>query len=148
MNKPKNKRLDLTTLTGEQIADLILNGKYTKAALWAYISRNGGAAAVHARFPQIAVCLHILKQERKKSKQARAVKAVLKPLSNQRAAGMELTEILRPILEGHRQLYLNKFNLALTHEQIIMLLVAGKGAEELEVYGYPLAGEFPTATAA
>lgn len=51
MNKPKNKRLDLTTLTGEQIADLILNGKYTKAALWAYISRNGGASAVHARFP-------------------------------------------------------------------------------------------------
>lgn len=148
MNKPKSQRLDLTTMTGEQIADLILNGKYTKSALWAFISRNGGADAVHARFPQIAVCLHILKQERKKAKQARAFKTILKPLSNQRAAGMQLTEILRPILEGHRQLYLNKFNLALTHEQIIMLLVAVSDAEELEAYGYPLAGEFPTANAA
>lgn len=145
MNKPKNQRLDLTTMTGEQIADLILFGKYTKSALWAFISRNGGANAVHAKYPQIAVCLHILRQERKKAKQVRAFKTVLKPLSNQRAAGMELTEILRPILEGHRQLYLNKFNLALTHEQIILLLAAVKGAEELEAYGYPLAGEFPTA---
>lgn len=42
MNKPKSQRLDLTTMTGEQIADLILNGKYTKSALWAFISRNGG----------------------------------------------------------------------------------------------------------
>lgn len=148
MNKPKSQRLDLTTMTGEQIADLILNGKYTKSALWAFISRNGGADAVHARFPQIAVCLHILKQERKKAKHARAVKSVLKPLSNQRAAGMELTEILRPILEGHRQLYLSKLNLTLTHEQIIMFLVATTGAEELEAYGFPLIGEFPTATAA
>ncbi|MEP9011881.1 hypothetical protein MT488_02430 [Enterobacter ludwigii] len=147
MNKPKSQRLDLTTMTGEQIADLILNGKYTKSALWAFISRNGGADAVHARLPQIAVCLHILKQERKKAKQARAFKIVLKPLSNQRAVGMELIEILRPILEGHRQLYLNKFNLALTHEQIILLLVAVKGAEELEAYGFPLIGEFPTTTA-
>lgn len=147
MNKPKNQRLDLTTMTGEQIANLILFGKYTKSALWAFISRNGGANAVHAKYPQIAVCLHILRQERKKAKQTRAFKTVIKPLSNQRAAGMELTEILRPILEAHRQLYLNKFNLALTHEQIIMLLVTVKGAEELEAYGYPLADEFPTATA-
>ena len=29
-----------------------------------------------------------------------------------------------------------------------MLLVAVSSAEELEAYGYPLAGEFPTATAA
>jgi hypothetical protein len=91
MNKPKSQRLDLT-MDRRAIADLILNGKYTKSALWAFISRNGGADAVHARFPQIAVCLHILKQERKKAKHARAVKTVLKPLSNQRAAGMELTE--------------------------------------------------------
>lgn len=50
MNKPKSQRLDLTTMTGEQIADLILNGKYTKSALWAFISRNGGADAVHPDF--------------------------------------------------------------------------------------------------
>ena len=148
MNKPKSQRLDLTSMTGEEIAQLILFGKYTKSALWAFISRNGGADAVHAKHPQIAVCLHILKQERKKAKQARAFKTILKPLSNQRAAGMELTDILRPILEGHRQLYLDKLGLSLTHEQIIMLLVAVSGAEELEAYGYPLAGEFPTATAA
>ncbi|ELY6361629.1 hypothetical protein C5952_00440 [Cronobacter sakazakii] len=148
MNKPKSQRLDLTTMTGEQIADLILNGKYTKSALWAFISRNGGADAVHARFPQIAVCLHILKQERKKAKHARAVKSVLKPLSNQRAAGMELTEILRPILEGHRQLYLDKLGLSMTHEQIIMLLVAVHGTEALESYGYPIIGDFPVTTEA
>ena len=79
MNKPKSQRLDLTSMTGEEIAQLILFGKYTKSALWAFISRNGGADAVHAKHPQIAVCLHILKQERKKAKQARAFKTILKP---------------------------------------------------------------------
>ncbi|WP_320710166.1 hypothetical protein [Enterobacter asburiae] len=148
MNKPKSQRLDLTTMTGEQIADLILNGKYTKSALWAFISRNGGADAVHAKYPQIAVCLQILKQERKKAKQARAFKTVITPLSKQRAAGMELTEILHPILEGHRQLYLDKLGLALTLEQVIMLLVAVHGTEALESYGYPIIGDFPVTTEA
>lgn len=77
MNKPKSQRLDLTTMTGEQIADLILNGKYTKSALWAFISRNGGADAVHARLPQIAVCLHILKQERKRRSRRERLKPSL-----------------------------------------------------------------------
>ena len=148
MNKPKSQRLDLTTMTGEQIADLILNGKYTKSALWAFISRHGGADAAHAKYPQIAACLQILKQERKKAKQARSFRTLLKPLSNQRAAGMELTDILRPVLEGHRQLYLDKLNLALTLEQIIMLLVAVNGTGALESYGYPLIGEFPVTTEA
>ncbi|HCI4307860.1 TPA: hypothetical protein NO576_004488, partial [Klebsiella pneumoniae] len=50
--------------------------------------------------------------------------------------------------EGHRQLYLDKLGLSLTPEQVIMLLIAVNGAEELESYGFPLIGEFPTATAA
>ncbi|MEB8079675.1 hypothetical protein NGI08_12815 [Klebsiella michiganensis] len=148
MNKPKSQRLDLTTMAGEQIADLILNGKYTKSALWAFISRNGGADAVHARFPQIAVCLHILKQERKKAKHARAVKSVLKPLSNKYAEGNSLTQILNPVLQGYRELYREKLNLDLTPEQVILLLIATDGVERLESYGFPLIGEFPTATAA
>ncbi|WP_316383091.1 hypothetical protein [Enterobacter mori] len=148
MNKPKSQRLDLTTMTGEQIADLILNGKYTKSALWAFISRNGGADAVHARFPQIAVCLQILKQERKKAKQARAFKTVLKPLSEKYAKGHSLTEILAPVLQGYRTLYREKLNLDLTLEQVILLLIATDGVERLESYGYTCAGEFPTATAA
>lgn len=148
MNKPKSQRLDLTTMTGEQIADLILNGKYTKSALWAFISRNGGADAVHARFPQIAVCLHILKQERKKAKHARAVKTVLKPLSNKYAEGNSLTQILNPVLQGYRELYREKLNLDLTPEQVILLLIATDGVERLESYGYTCVGDFPTATAA
>jgi hypothetical protein len=78
-------------MTGEQIADLILNGNIPNQPLWAFISRNGGADAVHARFPQIAVCLHILKQERKKAKHARAVEDCAQA-SEQCVAGMELTE--------------------------------------------------------
>ncbi|MEM5357969.1 hypothetical protein [Enterobacter kobei] len=148
MNKPKSQRFDLTTMTGEEIAQLILFGKYTKAALWAFIRRHGGASAVHAKYPQIAVCLQILKQERKKAKQARAFKTVITPLSKQRAAGMELTEILHPILEGHRHLYLDKLGLALTLEQVIMLLVAVHGTEALESYGYPIIGDFPVTTEA
>lgn len=148
MNKPKSQRLDLTTMTGEQIADLILNGKYTKPALWAFISRNGGADAVHAKYPQIAVCLHILKQERKKAKQARAFKTVLKPLSEKYAEGYSLTEILTPVLQGYRSLYRNKLNLDLTPEQVIMLLIATDGVERLESYGYTCKGNFLTATAA
>ena len=147
MNKPKSQRLDLTTMTGEQIADLILNGKYTTSALWAFISRNGGADAVHARLPQIAVCLQILKQARKKAKQARVVKTVLKPLSNKYAEGNSLTQILNPVLQGYRELYREKLNLDLTPEQVILLLIATDGVERLESYGYTCAGDFPTATA-
>lgn len=147
MNKPKSQRLDLTTMTGEQIADLILNGKYTKSALWAFISRHGGADAVHAKYPQIAVCLHILKQERKKAKHARAVKTVLKPLSNKYAEGNSLTQILNPVLQGYRELYREKLNLDLTPEQVILLLIATDGVERLESYGYTCKGNFPTATA-
>ncbi|MFO3905352.1 hypothetical protein AAHD62_12610 [Enterobacter hormaechei] len=146
MNKPKSQRLDLTTMTGEQIAQLILLGKYTKAALWAFISRHGGADAVHARFPQIAVCLHILKQERKKAKQARAFKTIVQPLSEKYAEGYSLTEILAPVLQGYRTLYRDKLNLDLTPEQVIMLLVATDGVERLESYGYTCTGDFPTAS--
>lgn len=68
MNKPKSQRITPATMTGEQIADVILYGTYTKTALWSFISRNGGADAAHAKYPQLAVALHILKQERKKAK--------------------------------------------------------------------------------
>ncbi|EPH0538486.1 hypothetical protein WJE66_004728 [Klebsiella pneumoniae] len=145
MNKPKSQRLDLTSMTGEQIADLILNGKYTKPALWSFISRSGGADAAHAKYPQLAVALHILKQERKKAKSARAVKAILKPLSRQYADGQSLTEILAPVLQGYRRLYRERFNLDMTPEQVIMFLVATHGVENLEQRGYCVAGDFPTA---
>ena len=145
MNKPKSQRLDLTSMTGEQIADLILNGKYTKPALWSFISRSGGADAAHAKYPQLAVALHILKQERKKAKSARAVKAILNPLSRQYADGQSLTEILAPVLQGYRRLYRERFNLDMTPEQVIMFLVATHGVENLEQRGYCVAGDFPTA---
>lgn len=50
------------------------------------------------------------------------------------------------MLKGYRQMYLEKLGLDLTHEQIIMLLVATDGVEQLEKYGYSLIGDFPTAT--
>ncbi|HHJ0005085.1 TPA: hypothetical protein ACQDK2_005900 [Raoultella planticola] len=148
MNKPKSQRLDLTSMTGEQIADLILNGKYTKPALWAFISRNGGADAAHAKHPQLAVALHILKKEKKKAKSARLVKTILKPLSRQYADGQSMTEILAPVLQSYRRLYREKLNLDMTPEQVIMFLVATHGVENLEQYGYSVAGNFLTATTA
>lgn len=145
MNKPKSQRIAPATMNGEQIADLILNGKYTKPALWAFISRNGGANAAHAKYPQLAVALHILKQERKKVKSARAVKTILKPLSRQFADGQSLTEILAPVLQSYRRLYREKLNLDMTPAQVIMFLVATHGVENLEQHGYCVAGDFPTA---
>jgi hypothetical protein len=38
MNKPKSQRITPATMTGEQIADAILYGTYTKTALWSFIS--------------------------------------------------------------------------------------------------------------
>ena len=139
MNKPKSQRITPATMTGEQIADVILYGTYTKTALWSFISRNGGADAAHAKYPQLAVALHILKREKKKAKSARAVKAILKPLSRQYADGQSLTEILAPVLQGYRSLYREKFNLDMTPEQVIMFLVATHGVETLENYGYSAA---------
>ena len=34
MNKPKSQRITPSTMTGEQIADAIMYGTYTKTALW------------------------------------------------------------------------------------------------------------------
>lgn len=46
MNKPKSQRITPATMTGEQIADAIMYGTYTKTALWSFISRNGRSLAV------------------------------------------------------------------------------------------------------
>lgn len=59
-----------------------------------------------------------------------------------------MVECLKPVLEGYRQMYLDKLGLALTHEQIIMLLVATDGVEQLQKYGYSVIGEFPAAPTA
>lgn len=146
MNKSKSQRITPATMSGEQIADAILYGTYTKTALWSFISRSGGADAAHAKYPQLAVALHILKQERKKAKSARAVKTILKPLSRQYADGQSLTEILAPVLQTYRRLYREKLNLDMTPEQVILFLIATDGVENLENYGYALAGDFPTAS--
>lgn len=45
MNKPKSQRITPAAMSGEQIADAIMYGTYTKTALWSFISRNGGADA-------------------------------------------------------------------------------------------------------
>lgn len=145
MNKPKSQRITPATMTGEQIVDAILYGTYTKTALWSFISRNGGAAACHARWPQLAVALHILKQEKKKAKSARAVKTILKPLSRQYADGQSLTEILAPVLQSYHSLYRERFNLDMTPEQVLLFLVATDGVATLEQHGYSVAGDFPTA---
>ncbi|WP_159214506.1 hypothetical protein [Klebsiella pneumoniae] len=146
MNKPKSQRITPATMTGEQIADAILYGTYTKTALWSFISRSGGADAAHAKHPQLAVALHILKREKKKkAKSARAVKAILKPLSRQFADGQSMTEILAPVLQGYRRLYREKINLDMTPEQVILFMVATHGVENLEQHGYSVAGDFPTA---
>ena len=115
---------------------------------WSFISRSGGADAAHAKYPQLAVALHILKQERKKAKSARAVKAILKPLSRQFADGQSLTEILAPVLQGYRRLYRERFNLEMTPEAVILFLVATHGVENLEQHGYNVARDFLTATTA
>ncbi|MVT03764.1 hypothetical protein CD006_14180 [Enterobacter sp. 10-1] len=145
MNKPKSQRITPATMTGEQIADAIMYGTYTKTALWSFISRSGGADAAHAKYPQLAVALHILKQEKKKAKSARAIKAILKPLSRQFADGQSLTEILAPVLQTYRRLYREKLNLDVTLEQVILFLIATDGVENLENYGYAITGDFPTA---
>ena len=145
MTKQKSLRITPANMTGEQIADAILYGTYTKTALWSFISRNGGADAAHAKYPQLAVALHILKQEKKKAKSARAVKAILKPLSRQFADGQSLTEILAPVLQTYRRLYREKLNLDMTLDQVIMFLIATHGVENLEQHGYSVAGDFPTA---
>ncbi|MEE8731629.1 MAG: hypothetical protein SOI28_21235 [Rahnella inusitata] len=145
MNKPKSQRITPSAMTGEQIADAIIFGTYTKTALWSFISRNGGADAAHAKYPQLAVALHILKQERKKAKSARAVKTILKPLSGQYADGQSLTEILAPVLQSYRSLYRERFNLDITPEEVILFLVATDGVATLEQHGYSVAGDFSTA---
>ncbi|MCS3430580.1 hypothetical protein [Klebsiella sp. BIGb0407] len=142
MNKSTSQRVTPSTMTGEQIADSIMYEMYTKAALWSFISRNGGADVAHAKYPQLAVALHILKREKKKAKSASTVKMILNPLSRQFANGQSLIEILNPVLQAYRSLYRERFNLDVTPEQVIMFLVATHGVENLEQHGYNVAGNF------
>ena len=55
-----------------------------------------------------------------------------------------MTQILSPVLEGYRQMFLDKLGLDLRPEQIIMMIVATDGVEKLQKAGYPLIGDFPT----
>ena len=92
--------------------------------------------------------MQIITAEKNKSRDRRAIKDLLRPFSQSYANGATLTEILSPVLKGYRQMYLEKLGLDLTHEQIIMLIVATDGVEQLEKSGYRVIGDFSTATTA
>ena len=142
MTKPAN--FNFATATASEIVSAIDSKKTTTINLHTFRTRAGGAAKADIIYPQTRDALNILKRLRQQARDREPFKTILRPLSNQYAAGSSLVEILRPVLEGYRQMYLDKLGLALTHEQIIMLLVATDGVEQLQKYGYSVIGAFPT----
>ncbi|WMY75826.1 hypothetical protein RHD99_07765 [Buttiauxella selenatireducens] len=146
MAKPAKFNFELHD--AQTIADAILNGVTSLQNLRAFRYRVGTPKQADARYPETRAAMQIISAERKKTRDRKAFKTILKPLSNQYAAGSTLVEILKPVLEGYRQMYMEKLGLALTHEQIIMLLIATDGVEQLEKYGYSVIGEFPATTTA
>lgn len=142
----KPAHFDFTTANATEIAWAVLNGVTSYQNLKQFRSRVGGTAAADKRYPQTREAMQIITAEKKKARDRRAIKDLLRPFSQSYANGATLTEILAPVLKGYRQMYLEKLGLDLTHEQIIMMIVALDGVEHLEKCGYPVIGDFPTAT--
>lgn len=138
--------LDFSSATATEIAWAVLNGVTSYQNLKMFRSRAGGTAAADKLYPQTRAAMQIITAEKKKARDRRAIKDLIRPFSQSYANGATLTEILAPVLKGYRQMYLDKLGLDLTHEQIIMMIVALDGVEHLEKCGYPVIGEFPTAT--
>ena len=140
--------LDFTTANATEIAWAVLNGVTSYQNLKQFRSRAGGTAAADKRYPQTREAMQIITAEKKKARDRRAVKDLIRPFSQSYANGATLTEILAPVLKGYRQMYLDKLGLDLTFEQIIVMIVALDGVDHLEKCGYRVIGDFPTATTA
>ncbi|ENZ8055574.1 TPA: hypothetical protein ACWSQU_002150 [Klebsiella pneumoniae] len=141
----KPAKIDFATENAQTIADAILNGVTNIQNLKAFRYRVGTDKA-DKLYPQTREAMNLVNAERKKARDRQVFKDLLRPFSQKYAAGATIPEILAPVLKGYRQMYLEKLGLDLTHEQIIMLLVATTGVEQLEKYGYSVIGDFPTAT--
>lgn len=139
--------LDFSSSTSTEIVWAVMNGVTSYQNLRAFRSRVGGTAKADKLYPQTREAMQIINAEKKKARDRRVIKDLLRPFSQSSASGATLTEILTPVLKGYRQMYLDKLGLDLTHEQIIMLLIATDGVEQLEKSGYHVIGDFPTATA-
>lgn len=137
----KQFKFDFTTATGEQIADAILNGVTTYSNLKAFRHRVGGTKKADAHYPNTRIAMNILSEEKLKARQRKALQTVIEPLSRRRASGEELTEILSPVLEGYKQYYIKKLDLPLTHEQVLLLLLANDARINLEKYTDKPVGE-------
>ncbi|HCI5737648.1 hypothetical protein [Phytobacter diazotrophicus] len=139
--------LDFSSATATEIVWAVMNGVTSYQNLRAFRSRAGGTAKADKLYPQTREAMLLINAEKKKARDRRAIKDLIRPFSQSYANGATLTEILSPVLKGYRQMYLDKLGLDLTHEQIIMLLIATDGVEQLEKSGYHVIGDFPTATA-
>lgn len=139
--------LDFSSATATEIVWAVMNGVTSCQNLRAFRSRAGGTAKADKLYPQTREAMLLINAEKKKARDRRAIKDLIRPFSQSYANGATLTEILSPVLKGYRQMYLDKLGLDLTHEQIIMLLIATDGVEQLEKSGYHVIGDFPTATA-
>lgn len=138
--------LDFTSATATEIAWAVLNGVTSYQNLRAFRSRAGGTAKADKLYPQTREAMLLINAEKKKARDRRAIKDLIRAFSKSYAKGATLTEILAPVLKGYRQMYLDKLGLDLTHEQIIMLIVATDGVEQLEKSGYCVIGDFSTTT--
>ncbi|ENZ7197897.1 hypothetical protein AAHX80_24625 [Klebsiella variicola subsp. variicola] len=139
--------LDFSSATATEIVWAVMNGVTSYQNLRAFRSRAGGTAKADKLYPQTREAMLLINAEKKKARDRRAIKDLIRPFSQSYANGATLTEILSPVLKGYRQMYLDKLGLDLTHEQIIMLLIATDGVEQLEKSGYHVIGDFPTTTA-
>ncbi|HEE1616992.1 TPA: hypothetical protein R6805_004502 [Klebsiella pneumoniae] len=139
----KPAKIDFATENAQTIADAILNGVTNIQNLKAFRYRVGTDKA-DKLYPQTREAMNLVNAERKKARDRQVFKDLLRPFSQKYAAGATLTQILSPVLEGYRQMFLDKFGLDLRPEQIIMMIVATDGVEKLQKAGYPLIGDFPT----
>jgi hypothetical protein len=147
MNKPKSQRITPATMTGEQIADAILYGTYTKNRALVFHLQKWWSGCGSREVPAACRCTSYPETGTEESKKCSCGQGDPQPLSRQYADGQSLTEILAPVLQGYRRLYREKFNLDMTPEQVIMFLVATNGVETWNNTVTAL-GNFPTATTA
>lgn len=78
---PEFKFGAIDQLTGIDLAALIMFGKMTTAGLYSWIDRHGGAAAVHAKYPQIKEALRLVRQEKSRRRRIDKLRAQMAQLT-------------------------------------------------------------------
>lgn len=112
-----------------EIVSAIIDEKITTIQnLHAFRTRMGGAKKADRLYPATREALNIIKTLRQQAKDAKTIRNILSPYSNELAKGRDVLEIVQPVLTAYR-LYYASHGIGLMNDQVLLLKMLEAGGE-------------------